>query len=45
MVNVQLQDAGRELIFAFLNISNLVTGTMAIGAAMVALAFVGRLRH
>lgn len=45
MVNVRLQNAGSELIFAFLNISNLVTATMAIGAAMVALALVGRLRH
>jgi len=45
LVNVQLQDAGLPLIFAFLNVSELVTGSMAIGASMVALAFVGRLRN
>jgi len=45
LVNVQLQDAGLPLMFAFLNVSELVTGSMAIGASMVALAFVGRLRN
>ncbi len=39
-----LQDAGRPLIFATLGVSNFITGTMGIGAAMIALAFVGRLR-
>lgn len=45
LLNLQLQDAGLPLLFAFLNVSELVTGSMAIGASMIALAFVGRLRH
>lgn len=45
MVNVQLQDAGRPLIFAFQTVSNLMAGTMTVGAAMLALALVGRLRR
>ncbi len=45
MVDLGLQDAGRPLIFAALSVSNFITGTMAVGAAMIALAFVGRLRR
>lgn len=45
LLNFQLQEAGLSLMFAFLSVSELVTGTMAIGASMIALAFVGRLRH
>lgn len=41
--NLYLQDAGLPLMFAFLSISELVTGSMAIGASMLALAFVGRI--
>lgn len=44
LVGAQLQEAGQPLIFAFLTISELITGSMAIGASMIALAFVGQLR-
>ena len=45
LLNFQLQEAGLPLMFAFLSVSHLVAGTMTIGASMIALAFVGRLRH
>ncbi len=45
LFNAYLQDAGRPLTFAFLSISELLAGSMAIGASMLALAFVGRLRR
>lgn len=45
LANVQLQEAGLPLVFGFHSVSELLAGTMAIGASMIALAFVGRLRR
>ena len=45
LLNFQLQEAGLPLLLAFMSMSELLTGTMAIGASMIALAFVGRLRR
>ncbi len=44
LFSVYLQEAGRPAIFAAVSISELVSGSMAIGASMLALAFVGRIR-
>lgn len=44
-IDIRLQDAGRLLIFTGQAISNVVAATLAVGAAMVALAFVARLRR
>lgn len=45
MVNFQLQETGLPLTFAFLTVSEVLTGSMCIGGSMIALAFVGRVRH
>lgn len=43
--DASLQDAGRVLFFATYGVSNVAAASVAVGAAMVALAFVGRIRR